>query len=67
MNEKDSNPRTFEYSSGDKGAEAKRVKSAKRIVPMTIEENSTSSNVVFTTGAWHSVVLPSLKYCNEVK
>ena len=34
---------------------------------MDIEENSTSSNLVFSAGAWYHVVLPSQKYFNDVK
>ena len=34
---------------------------------MDIEENSTSSNLVFSAGAWYHVVLPSQKYFNDVE
>ena len=59
--------RTFEYSLRDKTAKAKLVKAAKRDEAFKVEENSSSSNLVFSAGAWHTVVLPSLRYWNEVK
>ena len=59
--------RTFEYSLNEKTAKTKLVKAAKRDEPFNVEENSSSSNLVFSAGAWHTVVLPSLRYWNEVK
>ena len=61
------NPRTFEYNLKDKGAKSKLTKAAKRLEPFTIEENSTSSNLVFSGGAWQYAVLPSLQYWKENK
>ena len=61
------NPRTFEYNLNDKGAKSKLIKAAKRPDPFTIEDNSTSSNMVFNAGAWQNVVLPSMEYFKEVK
>ena len=61
------NIRAFEYCLSDKGAKAKLLKAARRANTMEIEENSTSSNLNFSAGAWHTVVLPSISYWNEVK
>ena len=36
-------------------------------MPFEVEENSTSSNLVFSAGAWFHVALPSAKYFGEVK
>ena len=52
------NQRTFEYNLSDKAAKSKLVKAAKRIALM-VEENKTSSKLVFSAGTWHSVC-PSL-------
>ena len=60
------NIRAFEYCLSDKGAKAKLLKAARRANTMEIEENSTSSNLNFSAGAWHTVVLPSISYWNEV-
>ena len=49
----------------DKAATAKLVKAAKRM-PIEIEENSTSTNLTFSAGAWYHVVLPSIAYWNDV-
>ena len=59
--------RAFEYSLSDKTARNKLMKAAKRDELMKIEENSSSSNLVFSAGAWHTVVLPTLRYWNEIK
>ena len=56
----------FDYELNDEATKSKLLKSAKR-VPFEIEENSTSSNLVFNPGAWYHHVLPSAKYWNEVK
>ena len=55
----------FDYQLNDKASKAKLLKAAKQN-PMDIEENSTSSNLVFSAGAWYHVVLPSAKYFEEV-
>ena len=58
--------RTFEYNLNDKSAKAKLLKGARRI-PFDIVHKTASSNLVFSLGAWHHVVLPSIKYWNQVK
>ena len=58
--------RTFEYKLNDKAAKAKLVKGAKR-VPFDIFENSTSSNLNFSLGTWYNVVLPTVRYWDQVK
>ena len=58
--------RTFDYELNDKALKTKLVNAAKRS-PMEIEENTSSSNLIFSAGAWSNVVLPSVKYFNEVK
>ena len=65
INRKD-NRRTFEYDLDDKAAKAKLLKGAKRI-PFEIVKNSSSSNLVFSIGAWNHVVLPSVRYWNQSK
>ena len=55
------NKRSFEYNLDDKTAKAKLVKGGKRI-PFDLVQNSTSSNLVFSIGAWNHVVLPTVKY-----
>ena len=62
----DKNVNTFDYKLNDKTAKAKLLKAAKRS-PIEIEENSTSSNLVFSAGAWIHAVVPSVTYWNEVK
>ena len=57
---------TFDYKLNDKAAKAKLVKSAKR-VPLEIEENSCSSNLIFSAGAWQSAVLTAIRYWNDIK
>ena len=57
---------SFNYELRDKTAKAKILKAARRI-PFEIEENSTSSNLVFSAGAWYHVVLPAVKYFSVVK
>ena len=57
---------TFDYELNEKAAKSKLLKGAKR-VPLKIEEHSTSSNLIFSPGAWYHHVLPSAKYWNEVK
>ena len=59
--------RTFEYKLDDKAAKAKLIKAAKRASPFMVEVSSTSCNLVFNAGAWHTVALPSIGYWNEVK
>ena len=58
--------RRLEYELNDKVATAKLLKGAKRM-PIEIEENSTSSNIICSAGAWFHVVQPSASYWNDVK
>ena len=58
--------RTFVYSLTDKNAKARLLKGAKRI-PFEIVKNSVSWNLVFNIGSWNNVVLPSVRYWNEVQ
>ena len=60
------NTRNFEYRLNEKSTKSKLIKSAKR-VPFEIEENSTSSNLVFSLGAWYETVLPAIAFWNEVR
>ena len=64
--ELDRNINTFDYTLNDKTAKAKLLKAAQR-QPIDIEENSTSSNLIFSAGAWIHVVFPVVKYWSEVK
>ena len=57
---------TFDYQLNDKASKSKILKAARR-TPFEVEENSTSSNLVFSAGAWFHVALPSAKYFGEVK
>ena len=56
---------TFDYKLSDKSAKLKLLKASKR-KPIEEEENSTSTNLIFSAGAWYHVVLPSIQYWNEV-
>ena len=58
--------RFYDYELNEKTAKNKLIKAAKR-PPLEIEENSTSSNMIFSAGAWHKAVLPAVKYWNDVK
>ena len=60
------NERNFGYKLSDKGVKSKLMKGAKR-TPFLKEENSTSTNLVFSVGAWHQVVMPSIEYWKQVK
>ena len=55
----------LDFEMNDKAASSKLVKAAKRM-PIEIEENSTSTNLTFSAGAWYSVVQPSIVYWNNV-
>ena len=59
------NSRAFEYKLNEKSAKSKLIKGAKRI-PLELEENSNSSNLVFSVGAWKNVVLPAISYWKDV-
>ena len=56
----------FNYELSDKAAKAKILKAVTRI-PLEIEENSTSTNLVFSAGAWHHAVLPAVRYFCDIK
>ena len=59
-------PITFDYKLNDKASRSKLLKAAKR-TPLEVDENSTSTNLVYSAGAWYHVVLPSIKYFEEAK
>ena len=56
----------FDYELNDKSAKNKLIKAAKR-PPIEVEDNSSSSNMIFSAGAWFEAMLPAVKYWNEVK
>ena len=58
-------PRSFEYNLTDKAAKAKLIKAARRTTPLTVEENTSSSNLVFSAGAWQNAVGPAVRYWNQ--
>ena len=58
--------RNFEYNLNDKAAKAKLVKGGKR-KPIDRVDNQGSSNLVFSIGAWDTVVNPAIRYWNTVK
>ena len=58
--------RKFEYNLNEKAAKAKFIKNAKRS-PFEVVTNSTSSNLLFSLGAWDQVDLSTVKYWNQVK
>ena len=57
--------RLFNYELDDKALKAKFLKGSKR-PPLSLEENSTSSNLKFNVGSWYNAVLPALKYWTDV-
>ena len=59
-------PVSFDYKLNDKTTKSKLVKAAKRD-PLELEVNSTSSNLVFSAGAWYHHVLPSVKYWEQIQ
>ena len=58
--------RVHKYKLNDKATKGKLVKGAKRD-PFAVIENSLSSNLDFSLGAWNYVVLPTVRYWNQVK
>ena len=56
----------FDYELNDKASRVKILKAADR-PPIEMEENSTSSNLVFSAGAWFHVVLPSVQYWTDIQ
>ena len=59
-------PVIFDYKLNDKAGKSKLLKGAKRNV-FVVEENSTSTTLIFSAGAWHAVILPSQRYWEQVK
>ena len=57
---------TFDYELSDKASKVKILRAADRS-PLELEENSSSSNLVFSAGAWFHVVLPSVQYWTKVQ
>ena len=58
--------RNFDYRLNEKSAKAKLVKAAKRDA-LEVQENSGSSNLIFSPGSWQVAVLPSVSYWKQVK
>ena len=58
--------RIHKYKLNDKAAKAKIVQGAKRC-PFEVKHNSSSSNLDFSIGAWNYVVLPTIRYWDQVK
>ena len=56
--------RHFEYNLNDKNAKAKLIKGAKRET-LDVVQNKGSCNVVFSTGSWSQIVLPSILYWKQ--
>ena len=59
------NARVFKYELNEKATKSKLIKGAKKN-PFEVEENSTTSNLVFSLGAWYTAVLPAVSYWKEV-
>ena len=57
--------RNFNYNLNLKAAKNKIIKGAQR-TPFEIEANTTSSNIVFSLGAWFKTVLPSIAYWSSI-
>ena len=57
---------TFDYELNSKSAKAKLLKGSKRAA-IEVEENSTSSNLVFSVGAWLATVLPAVRYWKQIQ
>ena len=58
--------RQFKYNLNDTKAKSKLLKGAKRI-PFELVKNNGSLNLLFNVGSWNHVVLPSIRYWNEIK
>ena len=58
--------RLFAYNLSEKATKAKLIKGCKRD-PFLLEENSSSSNLVFSAGSWYNVVMPAVEYWNMIK
>ena len=58
--------RIFGYEMNNKLTKAKLIKGAKR-KPIELEKNKTSSNMIYSVGAWHKTVLPTINYWRELK
>ena len=59
-------PRQFVYNLNDKATKTKLIKGSKR-QPFEVKENTSSCNLIFNLGAWANVVIPSIKYWEEVQ
>ena len=57
--------RNFQYNMNDKAAKAKLIKGAKREA-FDIVRNQTSCNLIFSTGSWNHLVLPTIQYWTGV-
>ena len=55
--------RIFGYEMNNKLTKAKLIKGAKR-KPIVLEKNKTSSNLIFSVGAWHKTVMPTDYICS---
>ena len=58
--------RTHKYKLNDKATKAKILKGAKRC-PFEVVNSLSSCNLDFSLGAWNYVVLPSVRYWDQVK
>ena len=58
--------RVHSYKLNDKAVKGKLTKGAKR-EPFEVIKNNGSSNLDFSLGAWNYVVLPTVRYWNNVK
>ena len=58
--------RVHSYKLNDKAVKGKLTKGAKR-EPFEVIKNTGSSNLDFSLGAWNYVVLPTVRYWNNVK
>ena len=56
--------RKFEYNMNDKTAKSKLIKGAKREA-FEVENNQSSSNLIFSVGSWNHLVLPTIHYWNS--
>ena len=57
---------TFDYKLNDKAAKSKLVKGAKREA-FGVQENSTSTSLLFSAGSWQVAVQPSMQYWKHVQ
>ena len=57
--------RTFNYVANEKNMRSKLTKGAKRD-PIQIKDNSSSTNIIFSLGAWCHIVLPLIKHWKSI-